>query len=190
MTMNCFCGMVHRRKVFSFIFNHDHRLRLSPSQICNMPRAEFEPVQNQSLVLVKWSCAVIKTATPGCTFLVIFQHFCTLNIKKIYIYENFLIYCNAKRETLKRNFNTINKIVFQMMLEKETALNTVSQNRNLICLATILKINRTFGRGELFFLTRYKQKLYLFFLFRWCFITTLFWMYSLIWFFTYFNIRF
>ena len=51
-----------------------------------------------------------------------------------------------------------------MMLEKETALNTVSQNRGLICLATILKINRTFGRGELFFLTRYKQKLYLVFL--------------------------
>ena len=51
-----------------------------------------------------------------------------------------------------------------MMLEKETALNTASQNSGLICLATILKINRTFGKSELFFLTRYKQKLYLVFL--------------------------
>ena len=51
-----------------------------------------------------------------------------------------------------------------MMLEKETALNIVSHNSGLICLAIIFKINRTFGRGELFLLTRYNQKLYLVFL--------------------------
>ena len=51
-----------------------------------------------------------------------------------------------------------------MMLEKETALDKVSHNSGLICLTTILKINHTFGRGELFLLTRYKLKLHLVFL--------------------------
>ena len=51
-----------------------------------------------------------------------------------------------------------------MMLEKETALDKVSHNSGLICWTTILKINHTFGRGELFLLTRYKRKLYLVFL--------------------------
>ena len=97
-------------------------------------------------------------------FGLLFQRFCTLNTTKIYRYESFLIYCNAKRENLKRNFNRVNKIVFQMTLKKETALNKVSHNSGLICLTTILKINRTFGRGELFLLTWYKQKLYLVFL--------------------------
>ena len=55
-------------------------------------------------------------------------------------------------------------MVFQMMLEKETAPNKVSHNSGLICLTTILKINHTFGRGELFLLARYKQNLCLIFL--------------------------
>ena len=58
----------------------------------------------------------------------------------------------------------VNKIVFQMMLEKETALNKVSHNSGLICLTTVLKIKHTFGRGKLFLLKRYKLKLYLVFL--------------------------
>ena len=53
----------------------------------------------------------------------------------------------------------VNKIVFQMMLEKETALNKVSHNSGLICLTTVLKINHTFGRGKIFLLKRYKLKL-------------------------------
>ena len=48
-----------------------------------------------------------------------------------------------------------------MMLEKETSLNIASHNSGLICLGTILKINHFFGKGELFLLTRYKQKFYL-----------------------------
>ena len=51
-----------------------------------------------------------------------------------------------------------------MILEKEKALNKVSHNSGLICLKTILKISHTFGRGELFLLTRYKQNLHLIFL--------------------------
>ena len=55
-----------------------------------------------------------------------------------------------QKETFKGNFIGVNKIVFQMMLEKETALNKVSDNTGLICLTTIFKINHTFRRGELF----------------------------------------
>ena len=46
MVMNCFCGMVDRRKVFSLISSWDHCQRSSPLQISDMPRAGFEPVQN------------------------------------------------------------------------------------------------------------------------------------------------
>ena len=55
-----------------------------------------------------------------------------------------------QKETFKGNFIGVNKIVFRMMLEKETALNKVSDNTGLICLTTIFKINQTFRRGELF----------------------------------------
>ena len=59
-----FCGMVDQRKVFSLIFSRDHCQRPSPSQISDMWRAGFEPAQNLSLDLVKWSCAVVITTTP------------------------------------------------------------------------------------------------------------------------------
>ena len=36
--INCFCGMVDRRKVFSLISSRDHCQRSSPSRICDMPR--------------------------------------------------------------------------------------------------------------------------------------------------------
>ena len=44
--MNCFCGMVDRRKVFSLISSRDHCQRSSPLQISNMLQAGFEPAQN------------------------------------------------------------------------------------------------------------------------------------------------
>ena len=60
--MNCFCGMVDRRKAFSLISSQDHCQR--SSRISNMPRAGFKPEQNLSSGLVEWSCAVVITTTP------------------------------------------------------------------------------------------------------------------------------
>ena len=62
MMMNCFCGMVDRRKAFSLISSQDHCQR--SSRISNMPRAGFKPEQNLSSGLVEWSCAVVITTTP------------------------------------------------------------------------------------------------------------------------------
>ena len=64
MMMNCFCGMVDRRKVFSLISSRDHCQRSSPSRISDMPRAGYEPAQNLSSGAVEWSCAVVITTTP------------------------------------------------------------------------------------------------------------------------------
>ena len=47
--MNCFCGMVNRRKAFSLISSRDHCQRSSPSDTL---RAGFEPAQNLSSGLV------------------------------------------------------------------------------------------------------------------------------------------
>ena len=67
MTMNCFCGMVNRRKAFSLISSRDHCQRSSPSRTSDTPKAEFEPVQNLSLGWSsKWSCAVVITTTSRC----------------------------------------------------------------------------------------------------------------------------
>ena len=48
MMMNCFCGIVDRRKAFGLISSRDHRQRSSPSRISDTPRAGFEPAQNLS----------------------------------------------------------------------------------------------------------------------------------------------
>ena len=42
MMMNCFCGMVDRRKTFSFISSRDHCQRFSPSRITDTPQEGFE----------------------------------------------------------------------------------------------------------------------------------------------------
>ena len=41
MMINCFCGMLDRRKAFSLISNWDHCQRSLPLRITNMPRAGF-----------------------------------------------------------------------------------------------------------------------------------------------------
>ena len=43
--MNCFCGMVDRRKAFSLISSRDHCPRSSSSQTSDTPRAGFELAQ-------------------------------------------------------------------------------------------------------------------------------------------------
>ena len=53
MMMNCFCGMVDRRKAFSLISRWDHCQRSSPLRIFDTPRAGFHPVQNLSSGLVE-----------------------------------------------------------------------------------------------------------------------------------------
>ena len=62
--INCFCGMVDRRKVFRLISSRDLCQRSSPSRISDTLRAGFEHTQNLSSGLVEWSCAVVITAAP------------------------------------------------------------------------------------------------------------------------------
>ena len=62
--MNCFCGMVDRRKVFSLISSRDHFQWSSPSQISDTPRAGFEPALNLSSDFAEWSCPVVITTIP------------------------------------------------------------------------------------------------------------------------------
>ena len=64
MMMNCYCGMVDRRKAFSLISSRDHCQRFSSSRISDTPRAGFEPEQNLSSGFVEWSCAIVITTTP------------------------------------------------------------------------------------------------------------------------------
>ena len=81
MMMNCFCGMVDQQKAFSLISSRDHCQRFSPLRISDMPRAGFEPAQNLSSGLVKWSCAVVITTTPQCHYTAAFSRkgrFCPL----------------------------------------------------------------------------------------------------------------
>ena len=53
MMMNCFCGMVGRRKAFNLISSRDHCQRSSPSRISDTPRVGLEPAQNLSSGLVE-----------------------------------------------------------------------------------------------------------------------------------------
>ena len=64
MMMNCFCGMVDRRKVFNLISGRDHCQISSPLWISDTPWAGFEPAQNLSSGLDQGSCAVVITTTP------------------------------------------------------------------------------------------------------------------------------
>ena len=59
--MNCFCGMVKRRKPLSLVSNWDHCQRSSPSRISDTMRLGLEPVQSLSSGFVEWSCAVVIT---------------------------------------------------------------------------------------------------------------------------------
>ena len=56
MMMNCFCGVVDRRKVFSLISSRYHCQRSSPSRISDTPQAGFELAQNLSSDFYEWSC--------------------------------------------------------------------------------------------------------------------------------------
>ena len=62
--MNCFCGMVDRRKTFSLISYRDHCQRSSPSTISDTTRARFEPAQDLSLRFAELDCAVVIVNAP------------------------------------------------------------------------------------------------------------------------------
>ena len=61
MMMNCFHGMVNRRKEFSLHSSRDHCQRSSLSRISNTPPEGFEPVENLSSGLVEWSHTAVIT---------------------------------------------------------------------------------------------------------------------------------
>ena len=65
MMMNCFCGMVDRRKAFSLISSRDHCQRSSPSWISDTPRAGFEPAQNLSFFEIHYSKCFQKQPPRG-----------------------------------------------------------------------------------------------------------------------------
>ena len=96
MIMNCFCGMVDRRKAFSLISSRDHCQRSSPSRIFDTPQAGFEPVQNLSSALVEWSCTVVITTTP---WLILFKqsHCMQLCCRLIIVYYDSLSFLHCKK---------------------------------------------------------------------------------------------
>ena len=91
MMLNCFCGMVDRRKAFSFISSRDHCQRSSPSQISDTPRAGFEPAQDLSSDFVELSCAAVITTTPHVAAVIGKSAVINIGIKKFSLHEIF--YC-------------------------------------------------------------------------------------------------
>ena len=61
MMIYCFCGMINRRKAFSFISSQDSCQRSSPSWISDTPRTGFKPGQNLGSGCIEWSCALVIT---------------------------------------------------------------------------------------------------------------------------------
>ena len=78
MMMNCFCGMVDRRKAVTLLSSRDHCQRSSPPRNSDTPRAGFEPAQKLSSGLVEWNCAVVITTTPRVASL-LYQLFLCIN---------------------------------------------------------------------------------------------------------------
>ena len=64
MMVDCFCGMVDRRKALNLISSRDHYQRLSPLEISDTLQTRSEPLQNLSSGFMEWSCAVIITTMP------------------------------------------------------------------------------------------------------------------------------
>ena len=109
MMMNCFCGLVDRRKTFNLISSRDHFQRLSPSRIFDTPGARYEPAKNQSSGFVEWSCAAVITTTPR-------RHICQLNnyfLSFFWIY----VYCSFGISLSSYFFSVLLWIVSDLTLE-------------------------------------------------------------------------
>ena len=63
--MNCFCGMVNRRKTLSLISSRGNCQRSSISRISDTWRAWLEHAQNPGSGFVEWSATVISTSPRG-----------------------------------------------------------------------------------------------------------------------------
>ena len=109
MMMNCFCGLVDRRKTFNLISSRDHFQRPSPSRIFDTPGARYEPAKNQSSGFVEWSCAAVITTTPR-------RHICQLNnyfLSFFWIY----VYCSFGISLSSYFFCVLLWIVYDLTLE-------------------------------------------------------------------------
>ena len=109
MMMNCFCGLVDRRKTFNLISSRDHFQRPSPSRIFDTPGARYEPAKNQSSGFVEWSCAAVITTTPR-------RHICELNnyfLSFFWIY----VYCSFGISLSSYFFSVLLWIVYDLTLE-------------------------------------------------------------------------
>ena len=109
MMMNCFCGLVDRRKTFNLISSRDHFQRPSPSRIFDTPGARYEPAKNQSSGFVEWSCAAVITTTPR-------RHICQLNnyfLSFFWIY----VYCSFGISLSSYFFSVLLWIVYDLTLE-------------------------------------------------------------------------
>ena len=109
MMMNCFCGLVERRKTFNLISSRDHFQRPSPSRIFDTPGARYEPAKNQSSGSVEWSCAAVITTTPR-------RHICQLNnyfLSFFWIY----VYCSFGISLSSYFFSVLLWIVSDLTLE-------------------------------------------------------------------------
>ena len=62
--MNCFSGMVDRRKLISIIFSRNLYQRFSPSKISDVPGAGFKSLPKIKSNFVEWSWVVKLTLTP------------------------------------------------------------------------------------------------------------------------------
>ena len=65
MMMNCFFGMVDRRKAFSLIFSRDHCQRSSTTRISDSPWAGFELAQNLSWMKFRLSWMKLCSKNKG-----------------------------------------------------------------------------------------------------------------------------
>ena len=109
MMMNCFCGLVDRRKTFNLISSRDHFQRPSPSRIFDTPGFRYEPAKNQSSGFVEWSCAAVITTTPR-------RHICQLNnyfLSFFWIY----VYCSFGISLSSYFFSVLLWIVSDLTLE-------------------------------------------------------------------------
>ena len=109
MMMNCFCGLVDRRKTFNLISSRDHFQRPSPSRIFDTPGARYEPAKNQSSGFVEWSCAAVITTTPR-------RHICQLNnyfLSFFWIY----VYCSFGISLSSYFFSVLLWVVYDLTLE-------------------------------------------------------------------------
>ena len=101
MMMNCFCGMVDRRKAFSPISSRSHCQRSSPSRISDTPRAgsgtDSNILKKRSLCLYLYLFFLYLTHfLTLCNINVLIKNLDSIQIFNIYSVQN----CQERREPL------------------------------------------------------------------------------------------